>query len=289
MRVVSLPALFVLLASVAVSAQTGDPIPDPTPAHLYFPLAVGDVREYEDCVEVFNGYCFRHEQLRREIDRDSLIGEVQYFVEKTWDLDDEGYWTDLRETRLLRFDTTSAVGVARLADGTEERVTCQLDAPFNSSYSEDGLCSGAVEDLQNNQKHFGVSDGGRVYEAGVGLVRRYGGAFGIELTYWRVGAVEGGTPYPVSTDRASEARGLRVSALPNPTAGPLALSVDVPAPATVTLEAFDALGRRVWQSEVALGAGRQQVEVDVARWAPGLYVVRARTERGSATATVVRR
>ncbi len=290
MRVVSRFLALVLLASVAVSAQTGDPIPDPTPPHLYFPLTVGDVREYETCVESFGLICFRYEVTRREIVRDSLIGDARYFLERTWAPGAED-WTDLRETRLLRFDTTSALVVARSAEGAESPVTCRLDAAFNSV---DDVCGLSVEERPTDRKFFGASDAGEIYEVGVGLVERYGGNHGSVLTYASVrqedgSVLETGARYNVSTDEDAGSDPLAITALPNPTAGPLALALDVPTAATVTLGAFDALGRRVWTREVALAAGRQRVEVDAAGWAPGLYVVRARTEGASATATVVRR
>ena len=54
----------------------------------------------------------------------------------------------------------------------------------------------------------------------------------------------------------------------------------------VTLEAFDARGRQVWAREVL---GLQPVSVDASGWAPGLYLVRARTGTEDVTTTIVRR
>lgn len=262
-------------------------MPDPTPPHLYFPLAVGDVREYEECVEYFQHTvtCFRYERTRREMVGDTLIGDVRYVVETTRALG-SGYWTDVRETRLLRFDTTMALGVMRQADGTEEPVTCRLDAPFGSF---DEVCQWEVQELPPNRKFFGVSDGGTIYEAGVGFVERFGGDFGIELTYWSVGGSEGGAAYPVAAAELPEAHPWTLSAFPSPTAGPLTVVVDIPVGADVMLEAFDTLGRRVWRESLRLGADAGRVEVDASGWASGLYVVRATSGGEAATATVVRR
>lgn len=272
---------------VAAIASAQEPVPDLTPPHLYFPLAVGDVREYVECVESFGPTCFRYEQTRREMVGDTLIDGVRYVVETTWALD-AGYWTDVRETRLLRFDTTSALGVMRQPDGTERPVTCGLDAPFGSF---DEVCGLPVEELAPGRKYFGAADAGWVYEAGVGFVETIAGFydFGMRLTYWDVAGVEGGAAYPVTAVRRPEAGALAVAAFPNPSAGPLAVVVDLPRAADVTLDAFDALGRRVWSEALRLGAEAGRVEVDASGWAPGLYVVRATSGGEIATATVVRR
>ncbi|WP_412067116.1 hypothetical protein [Rubrivirga sp. IMCC43871] len=101
--------------------------------------------------------------------------------------------------------------------------------------------------------------------------------------------IELGTRFPVADEAKPTATALAVAIAPNPTAGPLALALDLPEAGAVTVEAFDALGRRVWRHEAALSAGRQRLGVDAGRWAPGLYVVRARAGEATATATVVRR
>lgn len=76
---------------------------------------------------------------------------------------------------------------------------------------------------------------------------------------------------------------------PNPTAGRLAVAVDVRQPGRVAIDVVDALGRVVARSD-AVGAGRVTVELDLGRLAPGAYVVRARTAGGvrAAPVTVVR-
>ena len=55
----------------------------------------------------------------------------------------------------------------------------------------------------------------------------------------------------------------------------------------MTVEAFDALGRRVWSGRLAPGA--EAVEIDAAPWAAGAYVIRAASASATASATVVRR
>ena len=101
--------------------------------------------------------------------------------------------------------------------------------------------------------------------------------------------VEVGQPLPTDGEAVPEARPFGLGVAPTPTAGPLALVVDVPTAGIVALDAFDALGRRVWRHEAPLGAGRQRVEVDASGWASGVYVVRATVGGERVTATAVRR
>ena len=62
---------------------------------------------------------------------------------------------------------------------------------------------------------------------------------------------------------------------PNPTAGPLALTVTLEAPATVRLGVFDALGREVARlGGGAWPAGEHPVRLDTGALAPGVYAVR---------------
>ena len=97
-----------------------------------------------------------------------------------------------------------------------------------------------------------------------------------------------GQPY-VSGETAPAAPTPALTAAPNPTAGALALTVTLPAPAALTVEAFDALGRRVHRAEATVGAGAQTLDVDARAWAPGVYTVRATTTGGgAATVRVVR-
>jgi len=65
---------------------------------------------------------------------------------------------------------------------------------------------------------------------------------------------------------------------PNPFRDQTRIVLDVSAPQAVTLEVFDALGRRVaLVYEGTLQAGRHELPVEAAGWAPGLYLARLTT------------
>ena len=95
------------------------------------------------------------------------------------------------------------------------------------------------------------------------------------LVYARIGGVDYGAS-PVAGEPAPTAPALALRVAPNPADGPVTLAVDGTA-LPVTVEAFDALGRRVWRGSVA-----GEATVDARRWAPGVYVLRA-TAPGGAT------
>ena len=126
------------------------------------------------------------------------------------------------------------------------------------------------------------------YAAGIGPLPPAGLADAGTLVYVRLGSTTYGTN-PVAGEAAPSSSRLALRAVPNPTAGPLAVALDLPAPAVVTVEAFDALGRRVHVQTQAAPAGETPLDVDARRWAPGLYVVRATTADATATVRVVRR
>ena len=76
---------------------------------------------------------------------------------------------------------------------------------------------------------------------------------------------------------------------PNPGRGRITVPVELPDDAAVTVEVFDALGRRVavLARVEALGAGFQDVVWDAGAAPPGLYLVQARGPGGAAVARVV--
>ena len=65
-----------------------------------------------------------------------------------------------------------------------------------------------------------------------------------------------------------------VAVFPNPTASRARVSFELAAPRDVTLEVFDALGRRVSVVDGAFGAGPHTVDLDVAALPAGVYLVR---------------
>lgn len=75
---------------------------------------------------------------------------------------------------------------------------------------------------------------------------------------------------------------------PNPTSGPTSVELRTASPEAVTVEVFDALGRRVAVlHDGVLAAGTHRLALDTRVLAVGVYVVRARTEDGVVARRVV--
>lgn len=286
---------------------------DSTEPAVYYPLAVGFERE-----ELRSESNATLRRTRRIIERDTLIAGLRYVVERTftaglgvWD------WGEA-DVRLLRFDETTTEVIERTADGLERPVTCPLGAPFDvvaecpmrgwptvvrGTTAPATLTVGGDTVSVLARKAFGWLDDGFAdtgapgpYAVGIGRLPQANFAFCTicfeQITFLRTVAEDGtvkeyGARYAVADEPAPPASTLGLDAAPNPTAGPLILRLEAPGASTVTLEAFDALGRRVWRVEAPPGARR--IEADAGAWAPGLYVVRASTGGESAITTVVRR
>ena len=290
--------LLTLFASAAVSAQSGEePIPDPTPPHLYFPLAVGNAWEYLQCNPGVLHTCQYRRSRRTVVDTIRVDGNL-YFVEETEQADQGEPWAPAGQS-ILRYDSTSTRVVA-LEGGPWYLTECRLAAAF----SGDAGCGLIVfgpdlsgfwhsADLLESRsfKSFNSSDDSQDVLEGVGWIGGYVWNDYTTISYAHVLQDDGtvfqyGTQYAVASEDTPEAGGLMLAVGPNPTAGPLTLRLGGWAGETVTLDAFDALGRRVWAREVL---GQQPVSVDASGWAPGLYLVRARTGTEGVTTTVVRR
>lgn len=76
---------------------------------------------------------------------------------------------------------------------------------------------------------------------------------------------------------------------PNPTSGPVTIPLELPDEATVTVEVFDILGRRVAvpASAQTFPAGYPEVQWSSSALASGLYIVRARTDEEEATIQLI--
>ena len=285
---------------------------DPTPGWRYYPLAVGNEWEYDQ-----GGPGVSAVRTRRRVVGTTEVEGKTYFElqESTLDAGRMAWVVD--GTTPLRYDTL----YARVVDPEGQSVSvCPFDEPGARDEIvhclQDGdlewytpfvwprqieISDGTTAEVMSKQfAYAGIADGVAtpVYLAGVGFYEMEGYWGTVRpyhrLTYAAVRQPDGtvleiGTRYDVASDAEPRASSLSVFPFPNPTAGQLALSLDVPTATVVSLEAFDALGRRVWRHDAPLGAGRQRVEVDAGGWTPGLYVVRAMSEGETATATVVRR
>lgn len=311
---------------------TGDPLPfgtsfgevfptepDPTPAHRYFPLSVGDEWHYQfSTVSDPNGY-----RRYRIVGAEVVGGET--YVSREFSTarpgDDVPTW-DAVWTELIRYDSLSAQVVR--PDG-EAVFPCPLDEPVNLDPDNVVLCGRLLDDGQDDTAAFRTSAGAVVQQgglvvptesyktfryvggevdfstsgglaAGVGLVYEPGTATTYAaLEYARVQQDDGsvlelGAPLVVDADAAPVGTRLGVTASPNPTAGPLWLAFTTPTAAEATVEIVDALGRRVRFDRRRLPAGTTELgPYDTRGWAPGLYVVRLRVGDAVATARVVRR
>ena len=307
-------ALVILLTLLVATASAQEPTPDPTPPHLYYPLAVGNVWEYVNLGLLASA---GDRYLRREIARDTLIDGVRYFVEVRTRFGSDGEVVGEPSEWVLRFDTTTAT--VRSLDGYQ--IECPFDSDFETSihcWSDPGdgfpagdtFVFGGLDaqiplgrtgeerlDVRAIKSFEGLADLSAVpfYAPPIGLAGAAAGSCACwrNLLYARVsldgGVYEVGERFAVAVDDRPEPGALAVSVAPNPSAGLLAVLVEMPAPADVTFEAFDTLGRRVWRESLRLGADAGRVEVDASGWAPGLYVVRATSGGEAATATVVRR
>ncbi|MEM1116104.1 MAG: T9SS type A sorting domain-containing protein [Bacteroidota bacterium] len=282
------------LVYVRVGNETyGEPIegmpnlPDPTPPWMYYPLAVGNVWEYE----VFDPGGAPVSFTRRALVSDSTVASTPYVVETLRRLQPGGVWGDVDRTELLRFDSTSGRIVSLTESGDEWPVSCPLGADFHAYIEDDplGCRDASANPFAPNQKAFSRGAmGSIVYQRGVGPWQDTGSSSELRLSYARVGNLERGTPYPVAADDAPNSARLGVRLSPNPASGPVAVRLALAEAAAVTVEAFDALGRRVARTEAVLPAGPQRLDLDAAAWVPGLYVVRVTAGGATASGTVVR-
>ena len=296
---------------------------DPTPPWLYYPLAVGNEWQYEYGMDGPGGTLFPQNYGRRRVTGTREVdGRTYFVVEVAGATPDDPTWTVSTLDELVRFDTLSARVVA--PDG-RSLTPCPFDEPINTSGYENAVAcdrgedggysylaygSGPASDEQENGlvvtsesfkgfAYVGIADGvsPEVYAAGVGYLPNTSGAWSplgyAALAYARVRQEDGSVlelgARVVAGEDGPEAQRFALVISPNPTTGPLAVAFDLTAPAAVTVEAFDALGRRVWRHEGLLGAGRQRLALDASAWAPGLYVVRVAAGDETATARVVRR
>ena len=281
--------------------------PDPTPPADYYPLEVGNEWVYRYSEQSVLGTS--DVLARRRVLREEAVGGQAYAVDQECVynlLAASPVWT-CRPERLVRFDAATTNVVVGSRAGGESVFLCELGADFGVARA----CapSGGGAGLWIDRGQGPIEIGGVSYSvarikvesslanvpppaliAGIGRGPVPSGAFQTSrFEFARVRGVEYGVRPVAGESGVPSAAALVLAAAPNPTAGPLALALTLPEAQTVTAEAFDALGRRVWQTTAALSAGPQTLTVDASAWAPGVYVVRATAGAASAMARVVRR
>ena len=300
--------LLILCVCTPLAAQ--DPIPDTTEAWRYFPLGIGDVREYE--VFIMNAPpclpgCFHY--WRRTVVGDSTIDGTTYrhIVREEFDSNREPFNT---RNEFYRIDTTAAEIYWSFNAVPYGGTICGLDAPFPPPKSEiecDGgmLFSvtgvGYAQEIQIGTdvvttavKKFSRFFESFTYAADIGLINQAydeGSTFDYTLTYANVGGVEYGTPFPVNIGSGEPGPpGFELSVIyPNPTTDGFSIAFFSDRTRHTKIEAFDLLGRRVYSGEHIAGAGQTTLNLDGSDWSRGLYLIRVTTADGqTATARIVR-
>ena len=241
MRLVTLLALLVVVSPLA-TAQ----IPDPTDPARYYPLAVGDTWHYSR--ELFDEHV-----TVREVTRDTSVADTAYAVvrERIYrrPLGSDAFELEQDADALLRYDPLSTAVYERHPEQGESQRTFPLGVDFGRCES-DGCEYVAVSQEETEfgaGKMFESLATASVYVADIGLVGSYAEiAYSEELIYANVGGVEWGEPSVVARETNPRTQPLALTASPNPTAGPLAVTLRQRQRGAVRLEAFDALGRRVY-------------------------------------------
>lgn len=285
-----------LLAAGPLAAQT---VPDTTSPERYFPLEVGNTWEYERA-GLIEGY------ERRSIVGDTMIAGVNYFLYRVEYFALDGTPTDPAQTVPLRIDPTTHA--LRSAGGDPNDLaglfltTCPLDSDyfdelFDCPGSAVVLTSGGPEtvhigedSLETSLKYF--DDNSRevlgLYAADVGFLGFLMRTGQLSLVYAHVDGTTYGDPIPVSNaPPPAPAGALRLSVSPNPSSGPVAVRAELDSSGPVLVEAWDALGRRVFSQASVRAAGRIAIDLPADGWAPGLYVVTASAGHARGSARVV--
>lgn len=185
MRLVPLLALCLALPALA---QT-------PPPEAFYPLAIGDVREYRGTGPASTPY--PRYTSRESVVGDTLAGGLHYrLVERLYLEDGQPL---VRSRHAVRFDTAAARPVERLPDGTEApRALCRLDlaAPCANDLGVEPVQIGSDVTERAVRSAFNLVASER-YAAGIGLVAREtddGADYVERLTFARLGGLRYGTP-----------------------------------------------------------------------------------------------
>ncbi|WP_457653153.1 T9SS type A sorting domain-containing protein [Rhodocaloribacter sp.] len=309
MRIACTLFLSLLLTGVA-AGQDSAVVPDTLDWHRYYPLEIGNTWEY--------GGLDAHVRM---IVGDTLANGRRYFIRRD-SVPAVGTLGPFINTFYLRYDTAGTV--VTLPDLDADTVAAPL--PFDRfrvdfpdllghfdmrSAFGDTLYFRAPDTLFYVQGGYDqqIQVGNEVvevaalkcfgaegillwsgcYAADVGFVRG-GNLFGSELMYAEVNGVVYGSPIFTAVETKTEVPeqfGI-ASIYPNPFSDKAAITYRLLEPSAVTVEVFDALGRRIWWDRTpkrAAGSGR----LDLVRqgWPAGTYLVRLITERGAQSVRTV--
>lgn len=282
-------------------------LPDLTPPASYVPLHVGNEWVTWVMTPFFQGY------RREHITKDTTAGGRDYVVKEIARYDTtvtDPQWESDRRL-ILRYDPETTNVMVLEEDGTERIRYLKLGADFlecdrppefpECEYlapSDPGVPTvvmvGEDEVIVPSVKtpNPGLADPGSPgLAAGLGELLRTGVNYPNEdmrFEYVRVDGVEYGVQ-PVASEAPPERPAGTLTVGPNPTAGRATLRFEMGQPGRVTLDVFDALGRRVLHRESRRGSGPQVVAVEAAAWAPGLYILRLTAGDVAETVRLVRR
>ncbi len=275
-------------------AASADPVPDTTAPWRYYPLAIGNVWEYE-----YNGGLIKRETITGDttaLDQRYFIVRVQGFYEGEGPLESGGGRT------ALRYDTTTATVLALGDVSNEYPVSYPLDAPFGESEGGLVFVSGqadgvlvfggeapgtGTDTVRTSVKFYYTRTGFDTrYAADVGLALTEGEGGYQALTYYKVGGEEHGVSrFPTASEGAPDSPTVSVQAWPNPASRSVTVAVALAAPERVRVTVVDALGREVARVHDGPAADGARFSVETARLAPGAYRVRLTAASGaSATA-----
>ena len=301
---------------------------DPTPAARYAPMSVGDEWQYERSEgAAVPGLRYHRIEVseEREIDGQTYLGFAYgSYVQGQgdWVFTAETIYArfDTLSARVLGPDGMPAFGTPyasacafdepTTSHSAEDLVFCETSDSGSNQYGESvalertGTLQNTGDDFDTRLREYpyaGIADyecyPAPSYAAGIGNTGHecFNSLYGYNrLIFARVRQPDGtvlelGERYAVSTHLGPEAGGLALVAGPNPTPGPVTLRLDVPTGGAVRWTATDALGRVVWERGEIRAPGPATVALDLSDAPAGLYIVRAATASGAATATVVRR
>ena len=271
---------------------------DTTAAWRYYPLATGNVWEYQ-------GYGMEPGDRRVWIEKDTVVSGRRYFIEASSAVPRQNGGM---VRSLIRFDTTLASVVTLWPDGTEKIVQppgCPLDAPFGKTvlcpgWGESPVAGGhgrSFELLDGSTisnitiKEFGTGyGGGWSYIAGIGYV---GTELGLEpggkrLAYARIDGVEYGSALEVGAETPSEPASSAALIYPNPVGSQLNVSLRIARSSQILITMYDLLGREVIRLHNSrLMLGEHKLILDVSDLASGAYIISVNGEGGIRESSIV--